>query len=122
MRLSPNQIHRIFDLRERSWGIEAIAEVVGCNPSTVQYHLIKNGIEHPKPWTKKPNKGGDYYRNGKLVRRFTSREDAVILKMSSEGKTSWDIARFLKRPQNSVAQRLHMLARWQERKENEHTI
>jgi len=111
--LTPEEIERIGDLRARNHTIEAIAEVIGCSVGTVRWACLRECFEPSKPRPLPPlyKRPKVVVRNGHPVRRFTEREDRLLLALEAQGLRISAIAKRLGRKPNSVLGRLYTLAR-----------
>ncbi len=111
-RLSAAQIEQIIELREsRGLSYSAIARRIGCSHGSVEYHCLRAGVvrDSDGPIPIRP------VRDTSRSRAFTEADDARMIAMEAEGARVADIARALGRAHNSVASRLYILARRDER-------
>lgn len=117
--LSPDELDRIAQLRERGLSAEAISRKVKCSAGSVDWALLKLGVDihadkalPPVPTEEVLQRRGDH-----LVRRFTQAEDARLLELERSGLNTHRIAKTLSRRTNSVIGRLRTLARREARAE-----
>lgn len=111
--LSEEQIERIIALREKGRGYGAISKEIGCGVSTVHWHCLKNGVipPHGTKIRRASHHQRTVMRSGRVVRMFTTEEDALIKALDIQGYKPGVIAKRLKRRRNSVIGRLMTLAR-----------
>lgn len=107
-KLTHENIEEIVRLREEERKPSAlIASQFGVNQSTVNYHLLRAGVD---PWDSmqdKPNQRG----------AFTPEEDARMLELGRAGLSPWKISQAIGRPKTSVLIRLLTLEVRAEKKE-----
>ncbi len=90
-----------------------IAQVLGVSKDAVAWFMYRNGL---KLRSERPIKGPYRRKNGSTCRPFTPEEDALIERLSSEGRTRAAIAAEVKqvfgydRRATSIRARLVMLA------------
>ena len=107
---------KIEDWRERGRSVNWISKRLGVSMGAINYFCTKNAIDSPNSYLHKTPPGPvEYERKGRLVRKFTGKEDLTIASMRIDGARIVDIARALGRNRNSVGQRLLTLARKEER-------
>lgn len=113
IRLTEADHERIVQLREAGRTMGQIASVLGCSASTVSWHCLRLAAEPPKP--QRPRVGlvssAEVFRNGHVVRRYTTEEDERLLALEAEGLSLSEIGRRLGRRHNSIRARLMTLAR-----------
>lgn len=111
-RLTPEQLRRIVELRDRHWSMDAIAVELGCSFATIAYHLLKLGHELSRPAPlPKARRSISSVRNGREVRPFTADEDRHLLEMARRQASYSDMARALDRRPHTCADRLRRLYR-----------
>lgn len=112
---TPDQIDRACELREQGVGIPDIARMLGMSKSAIEYHLLRNGADTPRP--QRFIGFRTCLRGGRLVRAFGPQEDQILISMSNAGARYADIARTVNRSLGSVRMRLLILARHEARAE-----
>lgn len=110
-KLSPEAVSDLVARRERGWSVNRLAAHYGVSPGTVRYHCLANGAASPKA-RPLPNRGPMVFRtkDGRVTRRFTPAEDALMRDLSLAGIKAPTIAKRLQRPRTSVNMRLLALA------------
>ena len=121
MKLSPGEKARLLRLREeRGWSYSKIATEFGMSRSGVEWQCLTAGVVAPqsriKDFGARRGPLTVNCRDGRVIRRFTPEEDAVLLHRSLAGETPADIARshVPKRRPGVITYRLLALARMQE--------
>jgi transposase-like protein len=99
-RFSPEEIDRIVALGERSYSGGRIARRMGLSEASVNYRLLRNGID---PW---PNHAAYSQALPRRGRPFTAEEDARMLALLTERMPMYKIAITMKRPRTSVLIRI----------------
>ena len=106
-------------LREAGLTLREIGRRLGIHPAVVGWHCLKLGADSPdaalRPELNRTTL--TYTRAGRVVRRFTEEEDALLLRLEAERGGISEIARRLDRRHNSVTGRLMTLARHEARRE-----
>lgn len=118
-KMTPEKLERAIALRQKSWSVEAIAEELGISRGSVDWNLLKEGVDPPKPSRlhSVPTEPVMHQRGGHALRKFTVQEDARLLAMASAGRGYSDMAKALGRRPNSIRGRLLCLARREARQE-----
>jgi IS30 family transposase len=117
-KLTPAEIEKIGELRERNWTHAAIATEIGCSEGSVSWCCLREGFEPSKPYPLASGRpAAPYQRSTGTVRPFTEEDDARLLAMEADGATESEIAKALGRRHNSIRGRLMTLARRAERQE-----
>jgi len=106
-------------LREEGLSYSAIGRQLGISPDAAEFHCLRLGADSPKAARRKPHTRNvlQYTRAGRVVRRFTKEEDALLLRLEAEGLRFVEIARRMGRKSNSIQMRLRTLARQDARHE-----
>lgn len=96
-----------------------IAAELGVSIGSFNWNMLREGASPPNARVLPARAPGPAVvkRNGHIVRHFTEEEDALMLALSIEGKTTSEIARAIGRRWNSTRGRLMTLARHDDRKE-----
>lgn len=110
--VTPEQLRRIVELRDRRWTVQAIAEDIGRTVATVNYHLLKMGHEVSKPMPLPTRRRAvPVQRKGRTVRPFTAAEDRQLLEMAGRQTSYSDMGRSLNRKPHCCSDRLRRLYR-----------
>lgn len=104
------QLDRMAELVEAGVPHHKIAEEMEATTGAVDWQLLRMGVTGPRS-TKFSQNGGSYLRHGRVVRRFSSEEDKVLLELEAEGLGPYKIGCRIGRSHNSVMGRLATLAR-----------
>jgi hypothetical protein len=119
-RLKQSDFDVIVEMRERGKTYEQIGNAIVCSASTVSWHCLRLGADPPKTWPSWKGIVGpaEFSRNGHIVRRFTAKEDELLIQLDLQGLSILKIAKRLGRPWNSTRGRLMTLARRDARAED----
>jgi hypothetical protein len=115
--LTPDQIDRMADMRERGMTYSQIARILTAQGApvsmkTIQWWCLRVGaIAPPSAYRGTAGMVRTYQRDGQDVLPFTPEEDARLLHLEATGKGHTEIARQMSRPRSSVIARLMRLAR-----------
>lgn len=104
------QLDRMAELVEAGVSRPKIAEEMGASVSAVDWQLLRLGVIGPRS-VRPAQAGGSYLRGGRVVRRFTPEEDALLLRLEAEGLSASKIGRRIGRAHHTVLGRLSSLAR-----------
>lgn len=122
--LTDEHLNAIAELRgDRGWSAARIAGHLQVSPGAVEWAFLRLGVEKPgaedKPLPPVPTERAVYYRHGKPVVRFTTADDAELLRLEREGLTYAEIGRRMRptRLPNTIQGRLLTLARREARAE-----
>jgi len=117
--LTPAEIERIIELREKRLSEATIARLVGCSEKSVSWALLREGVDihADKPLPPVPTEPIVQKRGGFTVRRFTQAEDERLAELAAGGLNVHQISRELGRRNNSVLGRMRSLARREARAE-----
>lgn len=118
-KITDEQIDQLVALREKGKSLKEISVKLDIPFSTVSTYCLKLGADAPQTRSVVLEHTGKMVaiRNGRQVRRFTKEEDALITRLSLEGKGNLEIANLTGRNHSSIHNRLMALARHEERKE-----
>ena len=120
--LTDAELERLADLTEEQ-GLTPtqIAAELGCSLGSVTWAQLKIGVDGraDKPLAPIPTEPKSAIRNGHLVRRYTQSDDALLLRLESQGMNPHAIGKAFQPPRraNSIVGRLRTLARRQAREE-----
>lgn len=116
---SDETLNQAAEMREAGNSCQAIANKLGMSVGAVSWHCLRLGADSPKTKhnTARPTGPMLVRRSGHIVRRFTEKEDQVLIEMDLAGERVCEMARRLNRPPNSVRGRLMTIARREERLE-----
>lgn len=114
--LTAEEKTKIAYLRTKGWGLERLAAEFKCTVGSVGWCCLMAGVTSPGFERRAPAKKlpATYKRNGKVVRRYTPKEDETIESMREAGKTLSEISKATGRRHNSIIGRLATLAMKQE--------
>ena len=109
-RMTAAEDQMVLQLAERGWTVGRIAMKLNRHKATINWAMYRLGLKAPKPMQ------FEYVRNGRLVRSFSTDEDARIEELRMQG-LSWrkiadDLAGMTghQRTPASIGTRLKMLA------------
>lgn len=88
-RLTEEDRQKIRELAEQGLGPQKISHVIRRHPSTVSWFMYSDGLRAPG---RSPTAASSYFRNGRLVHRFTEAEDALIEALRVDGLSFAEIA------------------------------
>lgn len=106
-------------LREKGLTFPQIEQKLGIPHKIAYFHCLRLGADSPATATDTRTPGGpmQYKRGNVTVRRFTPAEDERLLQLELSGMRICDIARKIGRRENSIRNRLMLLARKEARAE-----
>jgi hypothetical protein len=110
-RLSQDELTAIEAMYEATPSTQLIAFALRRHPSTVNFALYRLGLRAPNT-----TRSFEYLRNGRTVKSFSPAEDALIVRLRTEGRTWGEIATEAakltgyQRSKHSIGARLLMLA------------
>ena len=122
--LTSGELERIAFMTEtRKWGIQRIADEIGCSIGSVYWAQLRIGADKDvsKSLPPVPTERRTYVRNNFTCYGFNQSDDGILRKLDEQGVSHAEIGRRMhpKRLPNSVKGRLMTLARRDARAEHQ---
>lgn len=125
-RLSPEQLNRMADLREKGWSTERISRCLASegteiSASAIAWQCLRMGADLPPERRKTaPASRQPCLRAGRVVRPYTAEEDTLLRVLDLQGFKVAVIAQRMGRNKSSIVGRLVTLVRHDTRAEEAH--